>query len=531
MKLKSFFATGSLFLSVALACAQQTVTGFVYEDDNSNLKFDRKEKGIPNVAVSNGREVVLTDLAGKYSLPAGSDDIIFVVKPSGYKTHFDEKNLPRFYHIHKPAGSPALQFKGIGPTGALPASVDFPLNRSDEPGTFEILLFGDPQVHNENELRYFDQRIVSELAGKAQNYSFGISVGDLVGNNPDMFLPYADVIRKIGIPWYNVIGNHDLNHDATNDFHADESFEAVFGPSTYSFNFGAAHFIIIKDILWPDPRDNQGYWGGFTGQQLTFLENDLKLVPKDHLVVIAFHIPLWEGYVGNDIFRDEDRQRLFSLLKDFPNNVTISAHSHIQYNKLLTSGDGWLAEKPHHHFNLGTTCGSWYSGALDSDGIPWSVMADGTPQGYAMMKVTGNQYEITYKTAGSPVTNQMKVYHPRILGKAPRSQASIFVNFYMGTETDEVVFRVDGGKWIPMNYVIDRDPSYLHLLHEWDFTGEVIPGRRPNEPRDCLHLWRAVLPSNLLLGEHVIEVKATDMYGKPHLAKSNYRIGQSKGNE
>ncbi|HOI49131.1 MAG TPA: metallophosphoesterase N-terminal domain-containing protein, partial [Prolixibacteraceae bacterium] len=255
MKRKLFMLMPVMLLAVWLAGAQQSVTGYVFEDVNANGKRDRKEAGIAGVGVSNGREVVLTDPSGKYILPIGSDDIVFVVNPTGYQTPVSADRLSKFYYIHKPQGSPSLKFAGVPPTGNLPASVDFPLYRSKEGEDFEILLFGDPQAYNKNELRYFDQRIVSELAGNADRFAFGISVGDLVGDNPDLFVPYVETIKKIGIPWYNVIGNHDLNHDAQTDQQADESYEQVFGPSTYSFNYGKAHFIIIKDILWPDPRD------------------------------------------------------------------------------------------------------------------------------------------------------------------------------------------------------------------------------------------------------------------------------------
>ena len=45
---------------------QNTVTGYVYEDLNANGKKERREKGLPNVSVSNGIEVVKTDDKGPY---------------------------------------------------------------------------------------------------------------------------------------------------------------------------------------------------------------------------------------------------------------------------------------------------------------------------------------------------------------------------------------------------------------------------------------------------------------------------------
>lgn len=523
--MKAFLLLLFIFLSGISVSSQNFVKGFVYHDLNSNQKKDINEPGIGQVPVSNGLDVALTDDNGEYTLPLSQDDIIFVIKPAGYSLPINEQNLPLFYYIHKPLGSPPLNYRGVDPTGMLPESVDFALYAEKESDKFEVLLFGDPQPYTRKELDFFDQRIVSELYSSTK-FSFGISMGDLVGDNPDLFEPYTEIIRKIGIPWHNVIGNHDMNFDIIADSLSDESFERVFGPSTYSFNVGNTHFIILKNILRPDPRnpDRKGYWGGFTQKQFSFLENDLKYVPKDHLIVLAFHIPIWEGYVDHDIFRDGDRDRLFTLLKEYPHTLSISAHSHIQNNKWMTKGDDWKQDTPHHHFNLGTTSGSWYRGELDSLGIPVSVMADGTPQGYAQLQIDNNQYNIKYKAAGYDMHHQMNIHHPKVIGQAKKSLSNIFVNFFMGSEKDAVMFRVDEGEWIPMNYSIELDPGYLHLLHKWDFTDKVIPGRRPADARECRHLWKAILPSNLDVGEHFIEIKAKDMLGNIYFGKSVYRI-------
>ncbi|MDR1623758.1 MAG: hypothetical protein LBS04_02150 [Tannerellaceae bacterium] len=41
--------------------AQQITTGYIFEDRNNNGKKERMEKGIADVAVSNGQDVVVTD--------------------------------------------------------------------------------------------------------------------------------------------------------------------------------------------------------------------------------------------------------------------------------------------------------------------------------------------------------------------------------------------------------------------------------------------------------------------------------------
>ncbi|WP_339905490.1 metallophosphoesterase N-terminal domain-containing protein, partial [uncultured Cyclobacterium sp.] len=339
--------------------AQNTVTGYVYEDSNQNGKKERREKGIPEVAVSNGKEVVLTDKKGKYALPIGTDNIIFVIKPSGFKVPVGENQLPDFYYIHKPEGSPELQYKGSEPTGKLPKTVNFALHNSEKQDNFTAMIFGDPQPYNKTELDQFAKGVVDKAKNES-NISFGISLGDLAGDDLDLHPPYVEILKRTNWHWYNVMGNHDMNYDAKIDEHSDESFERVFGPATYSFNHGNAHFIILDDILYPDPRDGNGYWGGFTKTQLDFVENDLKHVAKDKLIVLAFHIPL--QHINENRFKDSDRQRLFDILADYPNRLAMSAHTHLQRHNFYSKEDGWKGSSPFHEYNAGTTSGDWYSG-------------------------------------------------------------------------------------------------------------------------------------------------------------------------
>lgn len=517
----------STMLFCSVLTAQNTVKGNVFEDLNQNGKKDKKEKGISNVAITNGCEVVLTDKKGNYELPLQNDAIIALIKPSGYKIQTNGDNLAQFFYIYKPNGSPKSKFQGVAPTGKLPASVDFGLVAQKETDNFTTLVFGDPQPYNLEEVDFFTRGIIAEVEG-IKNIPFGLSMGDLVGNDLNLFNPYIQAVKKVGIPWYNVLGNHDLNFDAKADNLSDETFEAHFGPANYAFNYGKVHFIVLDDILYPDPRDHQGYWGGFTEQQLKFIENDLKVVPKDHLIVMAFHIPLSELESNDDSFRDEDRQKLFELLKDFPNTLSLSAHTHMQRQDFFDKKEGWLQEKPHHHYNIGTTSGDWYSGKLDQKGIPIAVMRDGTPKGYAFIHFSGNQYSVDYKVAGEPDNYQMKVFAPKVVAKGKHTESGIFANFFMGSKNDKVVYRVDQGEWKDMVYMQVQDPSYVELVYEWDLSEVLMPGKRSSDPEISMHVWRGEIPSNLDLGTHSIDIKATDMFGKVHTAKSSYRIDKVK---
>ncbi|UYW01005.1 calcineurin-like phosphoesterase family protein [Flavobacterium agricola] len=509
--------------SVSMTFAQHKVSGTVYADLNKNGKKDGKEKGIANVQISNGTEVVSTDKNGNYSIFVPEDATLFVIKPSGYQIPLDQYNLPKFYYTNKPNGSPKLKYGGVKPTGKLPKKINFGLYPAEESEQFTSFVFGDPQTYTQEEVQFFIDGIIKDV--DANQAIFGISLGDLVGDDLVLHPEYKKAIQQINLPWYNVIGNHDMDYDATIDEHSDETYEANFGPANYSFNYGKVHFIVLDDILYPDPRDGKGYWAGFREDQFQFIENDLKFVPKDNLVVLAFHIPLMDN--DSEWFRVEDRNRLFELLKDFPNTVSLSAHTHIQQQLFYDKEQGWKQDKPHHEYNVGTTSGDWYSGLTNKQGVPASTMRDGTPKGYALMHFDGNQYKVDYKVAGENPEYQINIFTPKTAEFSnPRNRHFIYANFFMGKKGDDVQYRIDNGEWKNMTFVEEPDPAYLSQYYQWDLATNGIKERRPSQAMLSSHLWRTNIPKNLSAGKHTVEVKATDMYGKTTISKAQFQVAK-----
>jgi len=474
---------GILFLACLLTSqvvqAQNFAEGFVFQDQNQNGKKDAKEIGLAQVAVSNGREVVLTDTKGYYKIPVGKDQIIFVIKPADFRLPVDAFGKPQFYYIHKPEGSPLSKYAGVSPTGKLPKELNFPLIANPEDRNFSSLVFGDSQVYTKQEVEFFKNTVIRELKGHTGKAQFGITLGDLVGDDLSLHPDYQSAIAMLDLPWFQVIGNHDLNFDALADSLADETFEKNFGPSTYSFNYGNAHFINIDDIIYPRPDGQKGYIGGMRQDQLDFIENDLTYIPKDKLIVLSYHIPL---FANSDVFRAEDRARLFSILKDFPNIIAFSAHTHFQRHNLYTAADGWEGQKPLLEFNLGTTCGDWYSGKIDSLDAPSSLMRDGTPKGYLFFNVQDNSYDFDYKVIGKPATYQIELTAPSLISAAQSQRYPIYANFFIGHQGDRVEFRVGDSAWKAMNNVDEYDPSYMRALYDWDDASSLLSGKRPSDP-------------------------------------------------
>ena len=516
-----------------------TASGTVFLDSNRNQMKDDNEKGLAGVRVSNGQDVVQTDANGKYSLPVSEDTIVFVIKPRGFMTPVGKNRLPKFYYIHKPKGSPTgLKYTGVAPTGPLPESIDFPLTVQDESDTFKVLVFGDTQPRNMREIAWLAHDVIEEVIGT--DAVFGLSLGDLVGDNLDLFQPLNEVIATVGIPWFNVYGNHDMNRLASDDRYADETYERVYGPTCYSFDWGPVHFINIDNVIFqPEKEDNPPYICELGDRQLTFIRNDLALVPKDQLVVISMHIPLTEM---------RDVKELMDLIDDRPNTLTLSAHTHLQRDDFLGDEHGWHGDDLHHHHNHATTSGSWWQGTLDEIGIPHTTMRDGAPNGYGIFTFSGNQYSIRFKAARRPAGYQMNIWAPWEVPLTETAKTDVLVNIFGGTKRSKVEIRLGAdGKWQNMAYMPQKDPYFQDLKkrdENYHIERKIHSAIRdsmelllkeetelPDRGKRLLygvpkstHIWQAKLPENTPKGTHVIYVRTTDMFGQTFTGRRIIRV-------
>ena len=316
-------------------------TGTVFHDQNRNGSRDDGEPGLEGIAVSNQKEVVQTDAEGRWELPHDDDTIFFVIKPRGWTPPLNADKTPRFYYVHKPAGSPEnLRHKGVAPTGDLPTSIDFALTKQDEPDKFKAIFFGEPQPSTIEQVDHIAHDVIAELIGT--DAKFGVTLGDIMFDRLELFTPSNANLALIGIPWYNVIGNHDLNMDSETDAGSDETFHRFYRPNYYSFDYAPTHFIVLDDVNWGVVQRNshRSYNGGLDAGQLAFVAADLALVPDEKLVMLMMHIPLLD--IGN-------RKELYRMIESRPYTLSISGHTHWQAHKYIGKEDGWQGAEPHHH--------------------------------------------------------------------------------------------------------------------------------------------------------------------------------------
>ncbi len=493
--------------------------GVVFHDRDGDRGRDEGEEGLEGVRVSNGRQVVKTDKEGRYTLAVDDDAILFVIKPRGWMTPVGADKLPHFYYIHKPGGSPASKFPGVAPTGPLPGSVDFPLRPQEEPEQFRALLFGDTQPRDLKEVEYIAHDVVEQVVGeKAHGASLGVTLGDIAFNDLSVMKPLNKTIALIGIPWYNVLGNHDLNFESLDDKHSDETFEGIYGPSYYAFDHGPVHFLVLDDVTWVGPKkegEKGAFHGGLGPVQMEFIRNDLASIPREQLVVLMMHIPLVDV---------EDRQELYRLIEMRPFALSISAHTHNQQHRFITREDGWMGREPHHHVINVTVCGSWFGGAPDENGIPHATMSDGAPNGYSIFTFDGHKYDIQYRAARRPAAHQMNIAAPETVATADSGETAVLVNVFGGSERSKTEMRLgEEGSWVTMERVAVEDPYFMAMKR--DEEGPNPPrGRKLPKPFKATHIWRATLPPNPAPGTYLIQVRTTDMFGKTYTDRRSIRI-------
>lgn len=498
------------------AAAQETARGIVFHDLNANSLRDADEPGLPDVRVSNGARIVLTDADGAYELPVSGDADIFVIKPSGWAPPLTEDNTPAFYYIHRPAGSPDLKHGGVAPTGPLPESIDFPLLQRPEPDRFRALFFGDTQARNITEIEYICHDVLEEVRDSgladAEDMLFGITLGDNVFDNIQDMEALRGAFGATGVTWYNVLGNHDMNYDAPGDAYSTETYTRVFGPPTYSFEVGKVHFVALDDVIW----EGDNYHGGLSEKDLTFLRNDIALTPEDYLVVLLMHIP---------IYNTETREAVFDILAEREHTFSASAHAHVQAHQFLGADAGWKRETPHHHLIAATVCGSWWQGVKDERGIPHATMADGAPNGYLIFTFDGADYSFEFKAASRPAEFQMAIHLPEEVPAAELADTEALVNVFAGGERSTVQMRVgDDARWIPLEHVMGRkDPAFERMKALEEHQHDALGGKLPN-PADVTHMWSAKLPAGTAPGTHVLEVQTTDMFGQVYTASRIFRV-------
>lgn len=274
-------------------------TGHVYVDKNGNGMFDKGEKPMKGILVSDGMNVVETASDGSFTLPGHARErFIFITTPSGYKT-FNQ-------HYHKIVSRQDGYDFGLTPNeGGI-----------GKGGAHKFVHITDTEIFNttghEDWVNNIRNYVINEEA------AFIIHTGDICyekGLKAHIKLMNTE---NMGCPVFYCIGNHDL----VKGKYGEELFESIYGPVYYSFDAGNVHYVVT-------PMPGGDHSPGYTPEDVyLWLKNDLAHVQAGKPVIIFNHDLLTQ----NDSFVFKGESGSINL-NEHNLKAWIYGHWHINYMK------------------------------------------------------------------------------------------------------------------------------------------------------------------------------------------------------
>lgn len=349
---------------------------------------------IKGVSVSDGVLTSQTNDEGVYYLRSKKAiGYVFITPPKGYKPAL-KGAIPQFFRF--------LQ--------AQPYEYEmcsFVLEKQTQ-DKVRVIVYTDPHIANRtDDVSQFTNAFKADLRNeKSRAESDGatlymIGLGDLAWDEywyVNKFAPadYAKLISDIGIPIYNIPGNHDNDPEIPDDFRATEKFRKAIGPTYYSVDLGDVHYILMDNTLFrnsgagPSKYNVQDYSEGLTEDQFTWLANDIKYVDPSKRIVLGMHIqytgrPKVGGGFSYAMPADQ-RQRIEGILGGRELTI-ISGHTHITYTNKISDK---ITE-----YNVGAVCGGWWwTGKYSSHQC--NMCQDGAHSCYRVFDYQGGTAYTTY---------------------------------------------------------------------------------------------------------------------------------------
>ncbi|WP_160717594.1 calcineurin-like phosphoesterase C-terminal domain-containing protein [Chitinophaga solisilvae] len=445
-------------------------------------KVQSQGKGIAGVAVTDGINITQTDKNGQYTLQSNATaSFVYISVPAGYAIPA-EKHIAAFYR-------PLLKNSAV-------QRHDFSLEKLvTDDRQHNFVVWADTQIISKQDAEQLKTQSVPDLQALVKSYPagtlfHGIGCGDLVWDHFELFEDYKQAIDMCGIPFYNVIGNHDMDVDARTDDYSAQTYKQQFGPTYYSYNRGEIHYIVLDDVFFIGTAKK--YIGYLTENQLQWLEQDLALVKPGSTVVVSLHIPTNTGAARRERKAEElsgvvsNRKQLYKLLAPFKTHI-MSGHTHFN--------DNWEEGNIMEH-NHGTVCGAWWTGP---------ICGDGTPGGYGVYEVNGSDIKWYYKSTGLAKDVQIRTYAK---GKAKDAPEEIAANVWNWDSKWKVEWYEDGILKGAMEQRVAYDPLAQEL-----YTGPQLPKKHTwVEPYLTDHMFFAKPSADA----RNITIKATDRFGNEY---------------
>jgi hypothetical protein len=231
----SSLLTGSFFTLPFLTFVERERQTFIFTQVKGRILEKGKTKGIPDISVSDGKNIYVTDSQGNFEFST-DQPFVFFTYPSGFQFNLLENGSVDFFR--------KLDYrKNLNQITFLLTPNPYPEEEH------HFIALADPQLQTAEEAKKFINKSCDDLINtkKALNDPnlFGVGLGDLVFDQFELFEQYNKGIQKTGIPFFQVLGNHDIDLMARSNESGQYPFTNLYGPPYFSFNRGKRHYIVL----------------------------------------------------------------------------------------------------------------------------------------------------------------------------------------------------------------------------------------------------------------------------------------------
>lgn len=481
-------------------------------------------KGLPDVLVSDGVEIVKTDAQGIYQIKSLKRwKYVFVIIPSGYMPPV-QGIMPEF-HAYLDEKAPLDQ----------PERRDFSLKKVDN-NNFTLFVLGDLHLANRNQDVVQFDKVARDLVATMAATSgpkYLITLGDMTWDlywltNSFCFPEYIELAEKYlsGEYVFHTMGNHDNDPNGIGDFNKAFRYTRDIGPNYYSFNIGQIHFIVLDNVDFDDAPagDRSNYHANLTAEQAEWLVKDLSFVPKGSRLVITSHIPVF--YPGSDLkfsyhWKGADAPgetntgELLKMVERY-NVQMLTAHSHEVFNYKMPTQE-------FEEHNMGAICATWWWSGKLTPGV--HLCQDGAPGGYGVFTFNGTNMSHYFKSPGWPASHQFRAYDmgkvkevivPSLGASKPGFQK--FVDYAAGFDDNDILINVwdydptwkisvkEEGVELPVTQVYAMDPLHIVAMTAKRFQSS-------SDPNFITERWWHFFTARAKSRNSTVEVTVTDRNG------------------
>ena len=353
-----------------------------------------------------------------------------------------------------------------------------------------VALVGDPQVDDSTEMGYARRSVYRELRGR-RDLDICIFLGDLVNDNMSLLPESVGVVDSLPYQCFMVPGNHDRDvyrGPKSSAYRQRDlsTWRKVVGYVDTSFVRGNVRFVLMNNVR-PSDSGMTDYVGGFTDRQKHWLDSvlnrgvgetrgrkPLRVSVTPALTILATHIPFSQM---------KGRDSVLALVPDTSRLLLVSGHTH------FVSRNDSLRE-----LIVGASCGSWWRGVRDSDGIPYALQSCGSPRGYFVADIHRNgAYELTYKCVGRLASDQLSAWAVPI--DSTGGSYRLYINVFGGSSDGVIRISGLGRKTYSCERSLMAAPEVEQVIrlnasrsrdYRKSHRDEFIPLRRKPSP----HLWQ-----------------------------------------